>query len=67
MRFLISPALPTLILLLLFILFGYPLWKFQRWVHYKASYQSQVQEDIKPLVIRIENLEKRIAELEKKR
>lgn len=45
---------------------GYGGWKLERWWHYKFSYQSQVQEDMKPLVERIEALEKRVIELEKK-
>ncbi len=39
-------------------------WKIERWVHYKFSYQSQVQEDLKPLVQRVDALEQRVSALE---
>lgn len=43
---------------------GYGCWKLERWWHYKFSYQSQVQDDLKPLVERITVLEHRVSVLE---
>lgn len=46
--------------------FIYGGWRITRWWNYKLSYQSQVQKEIKPLVERIDQLEKRVEQLEKK-
>lgn len=48
------------------VIVTYAGWQIKRYVNYKLSYQSQVQKEIKPYVVRIENLEKRVSELEKK-
>jgi predicted PurR-regulated permease PerM len=45
---------------------AYCSWRIERWFHYKYSYSNQVQEQIQPLVNRIDALEKRIEQLEKK-
>lgn len=45
-------------------------WKLERWLHYKLSYESQVQEEIqkavKPLQKELSKLEARIVKLETK-
>jgi len=41
-------------------------WLLERKIHYKWGYQSQVETQVKPLVERIEKLEKRVSDLEKK-
>lgn len=61
-----GPWIPFVLTILIVGGFAYPVWKLERWFHYKFSYQSQVQNEIKPLAVRIENLEKRVSELEKK-
>lgn len=53
------------IIILCFMAYGG--WKFKRHINYKLSYQNQVQEEMEPMVVRIENLEKRVSELEKKK
>jgi len=53
-------------IILLFAI-SYEGWKLQRFVHYKFSYQSQVEEQIKPLIERISVLEKKVGELESKK
>lgn len=50
--------------LVIIVLVAYGSWRLQRWGHYKFSYQSQVQEDLKPLVVRISDLERRVSVLE---
>jgi len=62
-----GPWIPFVLTILIVAGLSYPAWKFERWLHYKFSYQSQVQQEIKPLVVRIENLEKRVSELEHKK
>ncbi len=42
-------------------------WHLKRYINYKYMYQSKVQVEMKPLIVRIENLEKRISELENKK
>jgi len=53
--------------LFIFVLIGalsYGSWRFERWVHYKFSYQAQVQAEMQPLVKRISDLELRVSVLE---
>lgn len=60
-------ASSVFILILFFVavgFLGYGGWKLERWWHYKFSYQSQVQDDLKPLVQRINALEQRVSVLE---
>jgi hypothetical protein len=45
---------------------GYGGWCIEKWLNYKFSYESQVQEQMAPLEERVVALEKRVAELEKK-
>jgi hypothetical protein len=54
-----------LIVILLTIPLGYGGFKLQRWWHYKFSYQSKVLEEIQPLVLRIEQLERDVVELKR--
>lgn len=49
---------------ILFIAISYGGWRLERWFHYKFSYQSQVQDEIKPLVQRLNALEQRVSVLE---
>ena len=41
-------------------------WKFERWINYKMNYQGQVQDEIAPVIERINDLEKRVTNLERK-
>jgi len=43
---------------------GYGLWRLERRINYKFSYQSQVQSEIQPLVKRISDLEQRVSVIE---
>ena len=46
------------------IIFSYGCWQAERYINYKWSYKSEVEETIKPLIIKINELEKRIKILE---
>lgn len=54
----------VILFVIVMIFVGYGCWKLERWWHYKFSYQSQVQEDMKPLVERVDALERRVSVLE---
>lgn len=49
-----------------FVAIGYGSWKVKRYVNYKFMYQSQVDVQLKPLLIRIDDLDKRVKALENK-
>jgi uncharacterized membrane-anchored protein YhcB (DUF1043 family) len=66
MRDLIGPVLPVILIVVVLVGIAITGWRVKRYVNYKWNYQSQVQAEIKPLMVRIESLEKRISELEKK-
>ncbi len=51
----------------LLVILSYGSWRVERWAHYKFSYQSQVQKEMKPLLNRIEKLEYRVSVLETNR
>lgn len=59
-----SSVFGLVLFLIVMIFVGYGCWKLERWWHYKFSYQSQVQQDMKPLANRISDLEARVSVLE---
>ena len=48
------------------VLIAYGSWRIERYVHYKWSYQAQVQAEIKPLQEQVNALEARVKKLESK-
>lgn len=67
MRNVFANFVGLMVVVALIVSVSYGGWKFSRYWNYKFGYQSLVQKEVKPLMVRIENLEKRVAELEKKK
>ena len=60
----IKTTLSIIVIIVLFCGLVLGTYKFQRYVNYKAGYQSHVQKDLVPLIKRIDDLENRVKVLE---
>jgi hypothetical protein len=49
-----------IIAVVVLVTIGYGSWRFEKWVNYKFSYESEVKRAVEPLEKRITELEKRV-------